>query len=246
MQPLAQKHLIDIIPDAAVVTALEPEELGLVLLRVLGSIGWPLEAKQFIQLNVSHYRGAREIAEAVAEAWAWLEGQALLVPDRDQVGSFPFRKLSRKAQRLAREADPRRELASRTLPKQSLHPTIREDVWSLFVRGKFPAAVFEAMKAVEVAVREAAGLEARDVGTHLMRKAFDPENGRLTDRFAERAEREARASLFAGAIGAYKNPHSHRNVELNDPAEAVEILLQACLLLRIVDYRRELNELLNS
>jgi uncharacterized protein (TIGR02391 family) len=121
-----------------------------------------------------------------------------------------------------------------------LHPTIREDVWALYHRGKYDTAVFEAMKAVEVAVRDAAGLTAKDIGAALMRKAFDAKNGPLTDMTVEDAnEREARAHLFAGAIGSYKNPHSHRNVALDDPDEAAEIIMLANHLLRIVDSGRE-------
>ena len=94
------------------------------------------------------------------------------------------------------------------------------------------------MKAVEVAARAAAGLTVADIGTKLMRKAFDVESGPLTDKTVEQAERQARSDMFDGAIGSYKNPHSHRNVALDDPDEAAEIIMLANHLLRIVDSQR--------
>lgn len=71
-----------------------------------------------------------------------------------------------------------------------------------------------------------------------MRAAFHPSTGPLTDRLAEAGEKEARMAFFAGAIGCYKNPHSHRDVNLSDPKEAVEIIMLANHLLRIVDARK--------
>ncbi len=70
-----------------------------------------------------------------------------------------------------------------------------------------------------------------------MRKAFDPQKGPLRDRDAEAGEREAMPQLFAGVIGLYKNPSSHRRPEMNDPAAVIEILMIASHLLRIVDER---------
>src|SRR5262249_4201186 len=183
----------DLLPDADAVLALEPDELGLRILQVLTH--WPkhfnnIELGAFTKSALGdpeyphsyHYpapqRGALE--QAIREAWFWLEGAALLIPAPGFSGVNTMRILSRLAEKLAREPDPRRALTVRRLTKDALHPKIREDVWALYHRGKFDTAVFEAMKAVEVAVREAAGLTRADLGVALMRKAFDVENGAVT------------------------------------------------------------------
>jgi uncharacterized protein (TIGR02391 family) len=238
-------HLADLIPDPDVVVALEPDELGLRILQVL--MNWPMHRGMNIEVG-SFADGAlqgypstlrrSEVKQAIREAWAWLEGQALLVSDPGWVGVHSIRVLSRKAQRIAGQSTARRAFASHRLPKDTLHSSIREDVWALYQREKYDTAVFEAMKAVEVAVRDAAALQPTDIGAALMRRAFDVNSGPLTDKTAVVAEREALSNLFAGAIGAYKNPHSHRNITLDDPNEAAEIILLANHLLRIVDARR--------
>jgi len=69
-----------------------------------------------------------------------------------------------------------------------------------------------------------------------MRKAFHPETGPLADNDTLPAEREALMHLFAGAIGSYKNPHSHRRVKI-EPKESVEMIVLASHLLAIVDSR---------
>lgn len=178
-----------------------------------------------------------EIEVAVAEAWNWLEVQGLLVPAPGTNGANGWRVLSRKAQKLSPSDDVRQFAKSRWIPKEMLHHRIADKVWAAFIRSEFDVAAFQAMKAVEIYVREAGKFDAGDIGTDLMRKAFHEENGPLTDKSAERSERQARSSLFAGAIGSYKNPHSHRDVDINGPEEAMEIVLLANHLLRIVDGR---------
>ncbi|MFG2394582.1 TIGR02391 family protein [Streptomyces lavendulae] len=87
---------------------------------------------------------------------------------------------------------------------------------------------------------DASGLDNSLVGVKLMRAAFQPaQNGKaggpLADTEAEGGEQEAASALFAGAMGAYKNPASHRTVDFDDPIEAAEIIQFADLLLRQVE-----------
>lgn len=230
--------ITDLVPSVDVLTALEPDELGLRLLPWIACFpGGNRQLEWALRDAVQAFpgRGREYGLMAIREAWAWLEGAALLIPAPNYSHSIMV--LSRRAAQLAKEPDPKKTFARRHLSKESLNAAIREDVWGLYHRGKYDTAVFEAMKAVEVSVRTASGMSDKDVGVALMRKAFDKTTGPLTDMVMEEGEREMRAHLFAGAIGSYKNPHSHRNVALDDPDEAAEIIMIANHLLRIVDAR---------
>jgi len=184
-------------------------------------------------------RDRRQDAElAIAEAWNWLSVQGFLISEPGINGSNGWMLLSRKASAILSAGNFRTYARSVAFPKSLLHPSIADEVWLDIVRGDLETAVFKSFRAVEIAVREVGHFADTDVGTQLMRKAFDRVTGPLSNQQQPEAEREALAHLFAGAIGSYKNPHSHRTVTISDATEAQEMVVLASHLLRIIDSRR--------
>ena len=137
-----------------------------------------------------------------------------------------------------KEEDFQRLIGKWTLvPTLLFHKIIIKKCWPHIERSEFADAVFKAFKAVEIEVRKACRFSVELIGVKLMRKAFDLEDGHLTDPSVPKAERQAISDLFCGTIGLYKNPHSHRDVEL-EFNETFEMLLLATHLLNIIDRRK--------
>jgi uncharacterized protein (TIGR02391 family) len=178
------------------------------------------------------------LACVFAEAWAWLERECLIALKPNAAGSYGYF-ITRRGQKLidrnAYEAYRRASM----LPRSLLHPRIESRVYPSFLRGAYDTAVFEALREVEVAVREAAGFGPEKYGENMMREAFNPANGPLVDRNSLKSEQEAMANLFAGAIGLYKNSSSHRTGTVQGPVIAVEAIILANHLLRLVEERRQ-------
>jgi len=237
----ATGKLREVFSDYALLIELEPEELAGYILayahqatfserQALLRRGLP----GLVSLGEVPAQIRDQVTLALAEAWQWLDREGLIAPQPHSRGFT----ITRRGQRLKSEADVAAYVASRALPRTLVHPRLVQRVWSTVVRGDYETAVFQSFREVEIAVRDASQLPSTELGISLMRRAFDKNSGPLSDLNEPEGEREALAHLFAGAIGRFKNPSSHRPVEygLTDAAEA---LMLASLLLRVVDERRE-------
>ena len=123
------------------------------------------------------------------EAWVWLEREGLVAPKPGDSGNCVF--VTRRGKRVATPEQLKAYRRANMLPKQLLHPTLAQKVWPAFLRGDYDTAVFQSFKEVEVRVREAGRFETTDLGVDLVRRAFRPGDGPLTDQNAPRPEQDA-------------------------------------------------------
>lgn len=236
----------DLVPNAETLISMSPEDVGIIILQHLLSQPRYGRAEKFKRGNflVSSATPAREypsqyfdrVNEALAGGWAWLEREGALLPDPDNHDRDWVIISSRGRQML----DPEKLKAFKyaaNFPVGKLHPAISPSTFSHFMKGEYDTAVFAAFREVEVAVRKAGGFPDSTLGTDLMRQAFKEQTGPLTDSSDVISEQQAIQHLFAGAIGTFKNPSSHRSGVINTPDRAVSLVQFADLLLRIVDER---------
>lgn len=187
---------------------------------------WHMENQQHRAAYISH----AGLANRLTEAWAWLEAHAFVSRRFDQT-SADSRRVTEEGERALTLGLARLHAASRL--EVDLLPELQK-ARRQFLQGDYEEAVFAAFRTVEETVRKKAGATAGDLGYKLMRAAFQPGSGPLTDSGAEGGEQQALSDLFAGGIGVFKNPSSHRTVNYDDPAFASEAVLFADLLLRLV------------
>ena len=133
------KELAQVIPDAQVLIALEPEELGAKMLFLLRKRR-PSDMSSLTNLEGELWEGSHlrngeplypraqrgAISVAMTEAWAWLEAQGLIVPAPDSNGRNGWRVLSRRAKRFESEAEFANYAVARMLPREVLHRRIAD------------------------------------------------------------------------------------------------------------------------
>jgi len=194
-----------ILPDPEVLLALEPEEVGGFLLQYLNSLPEDEQKRlNFYNFSSSHF--VRDYPKPLHEKikYAFMEGVIWL------------------------------ENEGLIAPR----PEGQRDFVFITRRGRkllnYDTAVFQSFKEVEIAVRKAGSFKDTLIGPPLMCKAFDVEKGPLTISDDPVAEREGVRNLFSGAMGFYRNPSTHRDVLINNPQKAAEIIIFASHLLGIV------------
>lgn len=221
-------------PTSGELRELAAAELGLILLPTLPD---PFSFNNLAQTARTAHEGNSEpdvefLLERLSDAWSWLVANGLIGPSRSTIGPEWYRVTAR-GQEVIAEGTTTRLLADQRLP-DDLHEKLR-DARRYFRNGDAETAVFEAMKQVEVRLRELSKAPAAEIGAQLARKALNPQGGPLADQNLDQGEKQALSDLFAGALGAFKNPTSHRVVDFEEPARAADAILLAELLMLILD-----------
>lgn len=226
-----------IFPPIELALEMEPEELAPFVLKHLKEIGsinrynYTLntgsEIKDYAGTNIDLFQ------KHLMEAFIWLERELLLAPMPNQTGEWRF--ITRKGLKVLEEESFSSFSHSDLLSSENLHPVLIRKVKPLFLRGDYDTAIFQAFKAVELMVRKVGRYKKSDYGVNLMRKAFNPETGSLSNKKSEPSEKQGMSDLFAGAIGLFKNPTSHRDIDGISPEEASDYIKVANCLLKMVD-----------
>lgn len=226
-----------IFPSVEIALELEPEDLAPFVLKYLS------EQRNINRYNFTlgsnpeliEYAGGRieEFSKRLMEAWMWLEKQIFVAPQPGQQNDWAY--ITKRGQKVLQEENFDSYKKGDNFPWDRIDPVLIRKVKSDFLKGDFDTAIFKAFKEVEVRVRKKAKLTDSEIGVPLMTRSFSPNKGPLADQSADKGEQVAMMNLFAGAIGKFKNPSSHRDTEYTNTDEVKDILCLANQLLRIID-----------
>jgi uncharacterized protein (TIGR02391 family) len=230
-------------PPLDALRAMSPRDLGAMLLPIIARASQrEFVPTEIVRLWCDQYAPRNSGAEELLlEGIGYLERIGFLTEAMSRSAPWRMLMLTRAGRAASQEGVLPGAHAARALPAVDLlHPIIANEALPEIDRGPdhFSIAIFKAYRAVEIAVRDAGNFGDDKVGVPLMNLAFGP-GGKLRDPGAEGGEAEAMRSLFAGAVGAFKNPVSHRPVNERDPAHVMRLLAFASVLLAIVHERSE-------
>jgi hypothetical protein len=185
------QELLAKLQTADALLALTPQRLDAILLRCIRERVTNTDpiAYKFIYQNeldsiypvglTTPYAKKRDVDAMLMEAWQRLRSDGFLMQAPGQPNGVMT--LTAKGKEAADAVNFDEMSARQALRREVLHPDLRGSVYTNFANGAYDTAVREAMVLIEDAVRTAANLPHSYFGVRLMREAFDPTNGPLTD-----------------------------------------------------------------
>jgi hypothetical protein len=180
-----------------------------------------------------------EIDRRVSRASKVLEDARLIQEPDAYNGKNGYRVISEEGRKTVSQIDFTAAKVRSRYSRDMFHPSLPDAAWNAFRSGNYDTAVNEAFKALESSIRKKGmgqnGIASTDHGVSLMLKAFDINSGPLTDNAAPKGRKERRRELFSGAFGELRNPVAHGDPTITDPLVAVEEMIAAGMLQRIVD-----------
>jgi uncharacterized protein (TIGR02391 family) len=228
----------ELLPSPTELLQLDPEDVAdLLLLHLIQGAGRQISRYNLLDRSgeIGQYAGDLydEVARAMNEAWMVLEKGSLIAPEPGSSdGAWSY--VTDRGRRLQSATDFRVFQRGNLLPQSSLDPVLSMHVRPIFLRGDYDTAVLRVFKEIEPRTRAATGLGDEWIGVALMREAFHIDRGKLTDQTRVPGEKQAVSDLFAGAVGMFKNPSSHRNVSYS-PEEAATLIRLADYLLSLIE-----------
>ena len=128
------------------------------------------------------------------------------------------------------------------MPETYVHPIIVKKCFSLLSSGEYESAVLQAFKAIETTIRDKINAKTDIFGERLLKAAFNPENGLLTNHNLPKSERFSFCNYITGAFSYYRNPSSHRDVDLDFISAFDKIVVASDLLKAIEEAEINLQE----
>lgn len=149
------QSLNEVVSNRELLDSLEPEEVGWFILKYLhGNSNARQEANPANFSNNFRDHGP-EVLERLMEGFSWLVREGLLIHNFETMSSGGFYRIGPRGRRLVERKEFEVYRRQTMLPRALLHPRIAANVLGSMVRGKYDTAVFESMKEVEIAVRNA-------------------------------------------------------------------------------------------
>jgi hypothetical protein len=115
------------------------------------------------------------------------------------------------------------------------HPRIYHSAWRPFELGHFGQAINAAVKEIEDAIKEVFAGNIQASGAELVKAAFDPETGLLSDKEATVAENQGVIDLLSGFMNRYHDMPPNSVLDIYTTARVISL---ASYLMYIMDSRK--------